>query len=152
MSDRIDPADWPSPRGPWPEVTDNSRLYDHGRAWCVNAHAHPDPNDGYPDRDRHLPWHECRGVETYLDGARSDLDGEPVGVGTYVAAAFRFGELREGSSTSAPRVVIETWRLDTDEIAERVSLAPATALHLARILMRAADDLTFGGRAGHSAR
>ena len=59
MSDRIDPSSWPSPRGPWPQVSDLSRLYDHGQPWCVNAAAHPDLNDGYPDPDRHLPWHEC---------------------------------------------------------------------------------------------
>jgi hypothetical protein len=143
MTDRIDPADWPSPRGPWPEVKDASRLYDHGQPWCVNAHAHPDPNDGYPDPDRHLPWHECRSVEMYLDGARRGIDGDAVGASVYVAAAFRFGERREIVPAFAARVVLEMWQPDTDEVAQRVSLSPAEALHLARMLTRAADELTF---------
>jgi hypothetical protein len=143
MSDRIDPADWPSPRGPWPEVTHTSRLYDHGRAWCVNAHAHPDANGGYPNRGRHLPWHECRSAEMYLDGARRDLDGDLVGASVYAAACFRFGELRGPAASPAARVVLEVWRPDTDEVGRRISLSPADALHLARMLIRVADDLTF---------
>ena len=45
MTDRIHPPAWHSPRGPWPEVKDLSRLFDHG--WPgVNAAAHPDPDGG----------------------------------------------------------------------------------------------------------
>lgn len=47
MSDRIDPPHWPSQRGPWPAVSDASRLFDHGWPWCVNAAGHPDPDGGY---------------------------------------------------------------------------------------------------------
>ena len=48
MSDGIHPPEWPSARGPWPEVNDSSRLYDGGWSWCTNAAAHPDDNAGYP--------------------------------------------------------------------------------------------------------
>lgn len=46
MTDRIHPPAWHSPRGPWPEVNDLSRLFDHGWPGCVNAAAHPDPDGG----------------------------------------------------------------------------------------------------------
>jgi hypothetical protein len=52
MPDRTDPANWPSIRGPWHEVTDISRLYDFGMPWCVHAARHPD--SGW----RRLPGHE----------------------------------------------------------------------------------------------
>ena len=95
MSDRIDPSTWPSLRGPWHEVEDLTRLYDHGRAWCAGAAGHPDHNGGYPDPDRHLPWHECRTVETYLEHARRDLHGREVDLSVYGATRFRFGEPRQ---------------------------------------------------------
>ena len=83
MSDRIDPpADGPG-RGPWRQVGDLSRLYDHGWPWCTNAAAHPDRHDGYPDPDGHRPWHECRGGEAFVDGACRDLDGDLVGLSVY---------------------------------------------------------------------
>jgi hypothetical protein len=143
MTDRIDSSHWPSPRGPWPEVTDASRLYDHGRPWCVNADAHPDRTGGYPDPDRHVPWHECQTAETYIDGTRRNLDGEPVDVSVYAAAPFRFGELRGQGALSSAGIVIETWPTGTDEPAERVSLTPGEALRLARILIHLADQLTL---------
>ena len=55
MTNRIDPSEWPSRRGPWPEGSDPSRLYDHAQPWCANAAAHPDEHDGYPDPNAHLP-------------------------------------------------------------------------------------------------
>lgn len=144
MSDRIDPFISSAPPGPWPAVTDTSRLYDHGQPWCVNAAAHPDRNAGYPDRDRHMPWHECRTRETYLDSALLDLDGDPVGISAYAAAPFRFGQPRTAASASAPRIVVESWPREADGPALRFSLDAAQALRLARNLVHLADQLTFG--------
>ncbi|HZC51168.1 MAG TPA: hypothetical protein VE441_01535 [Mycobacterium sp.] len=147
MSDRSDPSSWPCPRGPWPEVTDLSRLYDHGQPWCVNARAHPDRNHGYPDPNHHLPWHECRSDEIAIDDARRNIDGNQVGLTVYLAAAFRFGQPRDTTDPPSTRIVIETWRPDTDEPSQRVSLNPGSALRLARILARLVDELTFVTRA-----
>jgi hypothetical protein len=146
MTDRIDPPDRSS-RRPWPEVTDLSRLYDHGRTWCVNARAHPDRNGGYPDPERHLPWHECHTAEAFVDDMRRDLDGAELGVAVYAAAPFRFGQPRGAAPPSEARVVVETWPANTDEPSQRVSIGPADALHLARILVRLVDELTFLNRA-----
>jgi hypothetical protein len=142
VSDRIDPPIHPDRRGPWPQVTDLARLYDHGQPWCVNAAGHPDPNGGYPDPARHLPWQECRGREVFVDGPRRELDGEPVEVSVYNAAAFRFGQPRDDTPPAPPRVVLEAWTAD-EPAAHRLSLTPGQALHLARILVHCADDLTF---------
>lgn len=56
MAETTQPPNWSSPRGPWPDVTDITRLFDHGAWWCVNRAGHPDPDDGYPDVERHTPW------------------------------------------------------------------------------------------------
>src|SRR4051794_38860784 len=114
MSNRIHPPEWPSPRGPWPDVDGVDRLYEHGWPWCVNAAAHPDNHDGYPDAERHVPWHECRGRELFIDGARRDLDGVPVGISIYIAAPFRFGQPRDERPPDAARVVLEPWTGDDD--------------------------------------
>jgi hypothetical protein len=146
MSDRIDPPNDHLARGPWPPVSDLSRLHDHGWPWCTNAAGHPDRTGGYPDPQRHLPWHECHGPAAFLDGACRDLAGEPLGVRAYNAAPFRFGELREEVPPAQPRVVVETWT-SGDKSSVRVSLTAGEALRLARILVRCADDLTFVQRA-----
>jgi hypothetical protein len=146
MSDRIDPPTGDFEQGPWPQVSDLSRLYDHGQPWCVNAPAHPDRDGGYPDPERHLPWHECHSDAAFVDGVRRDLAGEPVGVSVYNAAPFRFGELRDDEPPAVPRVVLETWTSDVAP-SHRVSLTAGEALRLARILMRCADELTFVQRA-----
>jgi hypothetical protein len=146
MTDRIDPTAWPSTRGPWPEVTDPSRLYDHGRAWCTNAAGHPG-DDGYPDPDRHVPWHECRGPELSISEVRRDLDGEQVEMSAYVAAAFRYGQPRELPPQSPTRVVIETWERASDETTMRLSLSAGEALRLARVLTHLVDEITFARRA-----
>jgi hypothetical protein len=146
MSDRIDPPGDEFGQGPWPQVDDPSMLFDHGWPWCVNAAGHPDPDDGYPDLKRHLPWHECHSHAEFLDGVRRDLDGEAVGVSVYNAAPFKFGQPRDDTPPPSPRVVLETWTED-DEPAQRVSLTAGEALRLARILERRADELTFVQRA-----
>jgi hypothetical protein len=146
MTDRIGPPNGPGQR-PWPEVTDLSRIYDHGHPWCVNADAHPDRHDGYPDPDRHQPWKECRSREAFIDDVRRDLHGDELGLSVYLAAPFRFGAPRDGSKPQAPRLVVETWLADSDERSERISLNPSGALWLARILVRFVDELTFLRRA-----
>jgi hypothetical protein len=142
MTDRIDPTPWPSPRGPWPEVTGPDRLHDHGYPWCANAAGHPDRNGGYPDADIHLPWHECRSIERHLDGGSDDLPGAELGLSLYLAAPFQFGAPR-GSTPGQPRVVLEFWRADDDGRSRRITLARGEALCLARIRERLVDDLTF---------
>jgi hypothetical protein len=146
MSDRIDPPTGDFERGPWPQVSDFSQLFDHGWPWCMNAAAQPGPDGSYPDPERHRPWHECRSREVFVDDVRRDLDGEPLGVSVYNAAPFRFGQLRDDAPPAVPRVVLETWTGD-DEPAQRMSLTAGEALRLARILVRCADGLTFTQRA-----
>lgn len=82
-----------------------------------------------------------------MGGARRDLDGEPVGLGVNSAAPFRFGQERDEAVPATARIVLETWPENGDSPSQRVSLAPGEALQLARILIRCADDLTFGTRA-----
>src|SRR4051812_19880386 len=118
MTDRIDPSVWPSRRGPWPEVREISQLYDHGYWWCVNAAGHPG-EDGYPDPERHVPWHECRAPKSSLDGARRDIDGASLEISVYVAAAFRFGQPRQLSLRAPVRVVIDAAGVSVDEPATR---------------------------------
>ncbi len=144
MTDRIDPPDWPSPRGPWPEVDDITRRHDHGWSWCTNAAGHPGA-DGYPDAAAHVPWHECRGPEFGLDRARRDLDGEPAEVLAYLAAPFRFGQLRTGTSTEPPRIVLELAAADGQ--VQRVSLDQGEALRLARVLGALVDSAMLGSSA-----
>jgi hypothetical protein len=146
MSDRIDPPDVGLEQGPWPPADDPGRLFDHAWPWCVNAAGHPDPDGGYPDPERHLPADECHSRATFLNGVCRDLEGEPLGVSVYNAAPFRFGELRDEVRPASPRVVLETWAGD-DKTGQRMRLTPGEALHLARILVRCADELTFVGRA-----
>jgi hypothetical protein len=143
VHDRIDPASDQPPQGPWPPVVDDTRYYDHGQPWCVNAAAHPDANGGYPDPRRHLPWDECRSAELNVAGAHAELNGDAVGISVAAAASFRFGEPREHAQAAPVRVVVETWQLGTDEPSRRVSLSPPDALHLARILTHVVDQVTF---------
>jgi hypothetical protein len=121
----------------------SEQLYDHGRTWCVNARAHPDHDSGYPDPERHLPWHECHTAEAFVDDVRRDLDGDELGVSVYAAAQFRFGQTRDAAQPREARIVVETWPANTDELSQRISISPGDALRLARILVRLADDLTF---------
>ena len=143
MSDRIDRPDDRPPRGPWPEATDASRVYDHGRGWCVNAGAHPDNNDGYPDPDRHLPWHECRSAEVFVESAIRAVDGDPIGICAYLAAPFRFGQPRNDLEAPPARIVIESWALDADDASQRIGLSAGSALQLAQILSWLAEELTL---------
>ena len=52
--------DWASPRGPWHEVTDHTRIYDTGAHWCADSAGHPDREHGYPHPYLHFPYDECR--------------------------------------------------------------------------------------------
>ena len=101
----------------------------------------PVAEGGYPDPGRHLPWHECRGVELNVDGVLRELDGEQLGMSVYVAAPFRFGQNRNAVAPSVPRIVLEGWPAETDEPAHRISLTQGEGLLLARSLVRLVDGL-----------
>jgi hypothetical protein len=138
MSDRTQPPNWPSSRGPWPEVTDASRLFDHGKPWCATAHGHPEPDDGYPDPDRHVPWNECRTPVSYFDGTR-DLSGTPVTLELYAAAAFQFGVPRNEALPAETRIVLEAYVDEPGQEPMRVSLPAGEVLRLARRITQLVD-------------
>jgi len=146
MSDRIDPSSWPSPRGPWPEVHDPSRLYDHGRRWCVNSAGHPGA-DGYPDPQLHHPWHECQGPAVWLEDVRRELTGEQIEVSVCVAAPYRFGQPRAPHDTTSIRVVIDASAIGAEEPTLRMSLGLGEALRLARILNHLVDAISLPNQA-----
>ena len=141
MTDRIDSSGEQARRGPWPEYRNAEQDYDHGRRWCVNADGHPG-DDGYPDPDVHVPWHECRGVAAWLDGARRDLDGEPLEMSVYLAAPFRFGQPRSSTADPTTRLVIDACGAD-DRDAVRLSIDLGEATRLARILNRLVDSVSL---------
>ena len=142
MSDPNDPSTWPTPRGPWPPVADPTRLYDHGRQWCINRAAHPDENGGYPLAQGHVPWAECHSAHYFLDDVIHDLDGDPLGLSMYCATRFRFGEPRRSQpEPAATRLVIETWSHGADSRSTRVSVPLGEALQLARIIHHLVDTI-----------
>ena len=63
MPDRVDPSKKAFRRGPWPVVTDLSRIYDDGQPWWVNLAGHSDHDGDYPDARRLVPWPECHSRE-----------------------------------------------------------------------------------------
>lgn len=139
MTDGTDQATWPSPQGPWPEVRDLSRLYDHGRWWCANAAGHPG-DDGYPDPTRHVPWDECQTPEAWIDGACQDLDGPPLEVSVYAAAAYRYGQSRRVPVQSPTRLVVDAWEAGKDDArGYRLSMSLGEAARLARVLNHMVD-------------
>jgi hypothetical protein len=141
MTDRIDPTTWPTPRGPWPQVEDLSRIYDHGRPWCINAIGHPG-DTGYPDAGRHVPWDECHGPGATLTEVRDELSGDQVGLTSYMATPFRFGEQRR-STDPAPRLMIETASEHADLPTARISISIGEALRLARLINHLVDQVTM---------
>jgi hypothetical protein len=141
MANRSDHSTPRPPRGPWPEVNDLDRLFDHGRWWCINAAGHPADQDDYPDAEVHRPWHECRSVEVDLDGACRDLIGDAVFASVYLAEPFRFGMPRTDASVTRPRLVVEF--ADADEESRRFSVGLGEAARLARILAHLVDHLAF---------
>lgn len=142
MSDRTQPPNWPNARGPWSEVEDISRLFDHGKPWCASATAHPGPEIDYPDPLDHVPWDECRTLSTGFDGARQDLYGPPVGVELYAAAPFQFGALRHEAVRTETRIVLEVYSEESDDDVVRVSLPLGEALRLGRRLGQVVDRVT----------
>jgi hypothetical protein len=131
MQDRIDRANWPSPRGPWHEVTDVSRIYDFGMPWCVYAAGHPDPSgDAYPDPLVH-PESECRTAGLYLDGVRFDLDGLSCGLQVYAARPFTFGAPRASAERLRTAIIFDVFENAASSSSIRFSLS-AEALVLAR--------------------
>lgn len=150
MAETTQPENWPSPRGPWPDVTDSTRLFDHGAWWCVNRAGHPDPDDGYPNVDRHTPWHECHSITGSFAGVRADLTGPPLELELYAAAPFRFGCLRAAVTdpSTSPRVVLECYSDGGAEPHElRFSLPLGEALRLARRLEHLVDEVSYPHRA-----
>jgi hypothetical protein len=139
MSHRTQPPNWPSPRGPWPELTEINQLFDHGKPWCAAAHGHPEPGDGYPDPDRHVPWNECRTLVSSFDGARRDLNGAPLELEVYAAAAFQFGTPRSEALPSQTRIVLEAYVDEPGQEPIRVSLPAGEALRLARRITQFVD-------------
>ena len=143
MSDRTQPPNWPSPRGPWPELTDINQLFDHGKPWCATAHGHPEPDDGYPDPDRHVPWNECRSLVSYFDGARRDLSGPRMELEVYAAAAFQYGRLRSEALPQETRIVLDAYVDAPGEEPLRLSLPVGEALRLGRRLGQLVDLVTL---------
>jgi hypothetical protein len=146
MTDRIDPTTWPTPRGPWPEVEDPSRIYDHGRPWCINATGHPGEG-GYPDPQAHVPWGECHGPDITLTEIRDHLGGDLLDLSVFVAAPFRFGEPRRLVDNTA-RLVLEAATESSETPSIRFSLGLGEALRLARAINHLVDEVTMPARAG----
>lgn len=146
MSDRTETGSWPDPEGPWHRVTDNSRVFDHGRPWCAGAAGHPTEEHEYPNADLHLPS-ECRSFATSFEGVVQDLSGQAAEVEVYAAAPFRFGEMRTTDLTDdSVRVVLEYYApaLESEhEVAVvRWSLPLGEALRLGRRLAQLVDLVT----------
>jgi hypothetical protein len=139
MPDRTQPPSWPSPRGPWHEVEDVTRLFDQGKPWCVGAAGHPVDEDDYPEVDRHIPWNECRTLTSHFDRSRRDLTGANIELELYAAASYQFGTLREAALPDEPRIVIESYVDARGEEPVRVSLSLGDALRLGRRITQLVD-------------
>lgn len=140
MTDRTDQPDPATARGPWPEVSDMTRLFDHGAPWCVNAAGHPDPEGGYPDPNLHVPPHECRTAALWLDDIRHELVGPPTGLAVYAARAFRFGEERMTTPSADTRIAFD--RLDEpDDGSPRFSVTLGDALRIAHHLIQLVESI-----------
>jgi hypothetical protein len=144
MSDRTNPASWPNPRGPWHEVGDLTRVYDHGMPWCLNAAGHPDSSGGYPEPAIHLPADECRTAGLYLDGVTRELTGPGCGLEVYAAHQFRFGELRATAGRPSTRIVVDFFDDSGSVSSARYSLTLGESLRLARRLSQLVDLVTLG--------
>lgn len=136
MTDRSDPPEKPSTRGPWPEVTDVNQVFDTGAWWCVNADGHPEYD--YPDPEIHVPAHECRSVGLVLP-ARFDLSGRDRILDVYVARPYRFGAQRTRDDYFGDRRVLLDVLDSQAEPETRLSLTLGDGLRLARHLARLID-------------
>ncbi len=140
MANRTNHSSWPSSRGPWHEVIDLRRLYDHGMPWCVNVDGHPDLSDRYPDSTVHVPFDECRSASVYFDAAGETPSGEPQTFEIYLARPFRFGELRRPLHDETLLVVaLANESTPDDRVAARFSMPLGEALRLARGITRLVD-------------
>ena len=147
MPDRVDPPNQGFRRSRWPEVTELSRIYDHGQPWCVNVAGHSDHNGDYADARRHAQGAECHSREAFLDRARRDLDGEDAGFRMYTRRRVSVDDATTSHWARHGWCSRRGHRLCRAGSAE-VSLSPGEALRLACALARLVDDLTFVERAG----
>lgn len=141
MQDGIDRANWPSTRGPWHEVRDLTRLYDHGAVWCINSDGHPAHEAGYPDPDKHFPYDECQSPSRFVSDVRADLGGPELDLAIYGALPFRFGQPRGDQGPGRPRVMLDLCELATGAARVRFSIAMGEALLLAQHLRQLAVHL-----------
>jgi hypothetical protein len=138
MPDRTESRNWPSDRGPWPEVTTVQRVYDHGFSWCLERDGHPDPSGGgYPDAALH-DTAECQSRPYLFDGLRVGLLGEPVSLAIYGAAPFQFGALRSGAFRPQARIMLDLAD-DAESSDQRLSLALGDALAVGRSILKLVD-------------
>jgi hypothetical protein len=135
VTDRTNPPDRPSASHPWPEVTDLSRLYEHGAPWCVNAAGHPPREAGCPDPRIHVPPFECPSPGLYIDDIAADLDDPAHGLEIYAARPFQFGQARAKEPTPTTRVVFE-YVDDKDESIARFSVSLGQSALLALEVLR----------------
>lgn len=135
MADRSERPSHHATRGPWPEVTELSQIFDHGARWCINADGHPEYD--YPDSEIHVPPYECRSIGLAVDACR-DLGGAAGALNLYVARQFQFGETRDSASSIGNRLVLE-FSGTADDAADRISLTLGDGLRLARHVQRLID-------------
>ena len=140
MRDRTDKSDWPNMQGPWHEVTDIGRVFDHGALWCIYAAGHPDREGGYPDPLIHVPPWECRTAGLTLRDIRDELLGDRLGLEIYAAKPFVYGEPRDAHDDAETRIVFETFdQADTSSI--RFSAPLGDSLRIAQHLRRLVTTL-----------
>jgi hypothetical protein len=146
MPETTQPENWPSPRGPWPEIGNSSRIFDHGRYWCANAAGHPNPEGGYPNPAVHIPFDECRTLAASFADVRRNLSEQTYELDLYAAAAFQFGAARSSSTLYLPARMVLDFYSDTTSAepgnAIRFSLPAGEALRLSRRITQVVDLVT----------
>ena len=129
MTDRTDQPRRPSARGPWPEVTDLNQIFDYGTRWCVNADAHPGPDDDYPDPELHVPPFECRSESLWLDTSSHTSDHATGTLQIFASMPYRFGQTRTTRRPPEPRITFE-WFDTIDRPVSRFSVPLGDSLRL----------------------
>lgn len=138
MQDRIDPSNWPTSRGPWPEVTDSTRLLDPGATWCVNSGGHPLGGDGYPDPNIHYPFDECMTPSLFVEDSCVELAGPQLDLMVYAARPFLFGRPCGVPGAGRGRVAFDLCELGSGARRTRFSVGQGEALllgaHLSKLV------------------